>query len=160
MDRGQFLKVPVGLVDGQQNFVHFVNGFVHGGLEEVAGQRDGDCLTLMAAAMLECRCAAADCESHHVEGGGRLLQEAHQTRLAEVLPGADSLLLRREDVVGHGRLLQDVGGDVLERNSDQSDEWRQHGAPPATHAALTNLEGDAADGQVATVLQHVEVLRH
>lgn len=54
--------------------------------------------------------------------GRRLLQEAHQTRLAEVLSSADSLLLRRQDVIGHGRLLQDVGGDVLGAKADQSEK--------------------------------------
>lgn len=40
-------------------------------------------------------------DSYHVEGGGRLLQEAHQARLAEVLPSTDPLLLRRQHVIGH-----------------------------------------------------------
>lgn len=34
VDSGQFFEVPVGFVDGQQKFVHFIYGFVHCGLEE------------------------------------------------------------------------------------------------------------------------------
>lgn len=75
-----------------------------------------------AAVMPACHRVVGECESYHVKRGRRLLQEAHQTRLAEVLSSADSLLLRRQDVIGHGRLLQDVGGDVLGAKADQSEE--------------------------------------
>ena len=32
VDSGQLLEVSVGLVDGQKDLVHFIDGFVHGSL--------------------------------------------------------------------------------------------------------------------------------
>lgn len=119
-------------MDGQQNFVHLIYGFVHGGLEEsediatvyaTLKPLPPHCAMVSSAALMPaCHRVVGECESYHVKRGRCLLQEAHQTRLAEVLSSADSLLLWRQDVIGHGRLLQDVGGDVLGVKADQSEK--------------------------------------
>lgn len=55
--------------------------------------------------------------SYVAEELSSLLEQSHQAALGEVASRTHPILVRGQDVIGHRRLLQHVGGDVLRRKS-------------------------------------------
>lgn len=51
--------------------------------------------------------------SYHGERGSGLLQQSHQTDLGKVFARANALFIWRHHVIGDGRFLQHVRGNVL-----------------------------------------------
>lgn len=83
VNRGQFFKVSVGFMDRQQNFVHFIYGFIHGSLESehniepVFFLHRSPLNVSSAMVMPACHHVVRECESYHVKRGSCLLQEAN-----------------------------------------------------------------------------------
>lgn len=84
VDSSQLFKVSVGFMDGQQNLVNFIYGFIHGSLKSNTHQypvlnigTDHINPHSRGDAQPVCHHVVRQSEQYHVEGSSCLLQEAH-----------------------------------------------------------------------------------